>query len=764
MDPSRTAGGEKVELSPDHRWALPPLLRIRTTGFPAELLDDLCAPELAAKLDASADATSAGALREAIERHVESGVQLLSKLQADTRFVEAIWMQARNLAVHLMEGGATSQLEVEDALVFYLQRLAADPETRGFYGPYCWATLSPDATSLLSCTPGKNLVQRNLLSFEHRPIFQLARLIAADPAVQAELRPALNPACELNGSILRYPVARSVELDPAQLCLLRHADGTRTAEQLVSSLAKAAEFAPEGRTAVEALVRDFIDRRILYSSLPLPVGPFPERRLLSQVEALPLRCGSRERWLFVARQFAGWAEKYAQAPFAERRTLATQMEKRFEELTNISVAPLPEDLYRANNLYFEDCARDAQCELGRPFVDRCRELEPYLELARWISLELPRRYEVQFVEVWERLTLDGSLRSVDLVQFARETSWIGQNEAVEESLRRQLREAWSTVLGDRLTEDQASVELTAADFNAVLELLQREPSRSDGQDAFGAQFQTLDVAFGARDLSALRSADAQLIVTELHKSSCLATQLADQPFCPDPRALDAFVAEHVTGEAIQLTAAPEAYQRFDPLWPNASGFFEVLTEGATPRYPAERVIPIGTLEVVQQDGSLFIRSRQQPDEVTGWWYFSVMTGFTQRRLTLVDPLQLGTRHNPRVTLGPNTVLSRRRWTVEGDALPEQLRPEMDPTELWLTVRRLRAKHQWPERCQVKAPSGPRPVVIDFRSFHGSRLFARHIAEAREFTLTELPADPWLPDAAGQRYFSEVRITLATKRS
>jgi len=88
---------------------------------------------------------------------------------------------------------------------------------------------------------------------------------------------------------------------------------------------------------------------------------------------------------------------------------------------------------------------------------------------------------------------------------------------------------------------------------------------------------------------------------------------------------------------------------------------------------------------------------------------------------------------------------------------------------FLAARRWRLKLGLPERVFIKIETEPKPTYVDFSGplyvqslLHMSRGAVAQAGAEAEMCITEMiptPDQAWLPDAAGRRYLSELRLQV-----
>ena len=116
----------------------------------------------------------------------------------------------------------------------------------------------------------------------------------------------------------------------------------------------------------------------------------------------------------------------------------------------------------------------------------------------------------------------------------------------------------------------------------------------------------------------------------------------------------------------------------------------------------------------------------------------------------------------------NLVVHRETWrtTIGESGLAARPRGELDR---YLAVRAWRAGLGLPERVFIRVGTEIKPCYVDFTSPAYAAAFLAMVRSAHDtagdgtrLTISELlprPDQAWLPDAAGNRYFSELRITV-----
>ncbi|ACY16840.1 lantibiotic dehydratase [Haliangium ochraceum] len=758
------------------RWDYCPLFWMRSAGFPFAKLDLLRVPRATQAVDAAlafdepsqkqAEAQAWDHAEALLAEELEAARLALRELLRDERVREALFLSSptffRNIGQYAeepMKPRKSRPRQKEKTATRYLQRFFAKNETISFYGPLVWGRVDPDCEDSIAFSAGEDsLLATRQVSFEHWAVHRLAQTIAKDDDVARQLKPRLSPTCYLDGNTLFYPVARQAELDPRRSAVIEYCNEQRSWSELLEDLRDHPAFADDGPPP-EEVAEELRKQRIILRELAIPtVVVNPERVLLERVRELDEP--ARSRWEAPVHELCEFARRFAAADLTERIAILDELGRAFTSLTGAASTRRAGEIYAARSLLYEDCERDVRdLRLGKPVAERLRALSPLLEIARWQTIELSQRYQWRFMEVFDRLR--AGRPAVDFVQFVRETQWIAENDQLESDMRDEVANAWREVLGSRWTGDVECLDISSQDCREVLARLAELRRGAGTQEILGADFLSPDflIAVPNAESSHDDAADARkllIVMGELHKAVFLAAQPVAMPFCPDRDELLSYVQKVASGPVLSVVDSPKSYQRSNANWPDLPEFYEVLTEGATSRFPQERVIPVSTLQVVEQGGELFVVNRDGSLRV---WLFSVLSGFLHHKLLSLDPVELSGAHGPRIMLD-DIVVRRRRWRIDTAEL-QACRAAPNSAARLGAARRLQKRLGFPERVFVKSPNEPKPVYIDFSSFFLVELLFKLADEAPRLTVSEMlpgPEELWLSDAEGQRYTSEFRMS------
>ena len=151
---------------PGTEWKVWRDARFRTTGFPADGLDRLSAPDCAAAADAHlAGQASSQTWQEAFGKALARCSDEVRAIASDPAFREAVTWQNPNalraldrmLSASPQAHRNARQRERERLVARYWQRYCAKAETIGFFGPVCWAQVDQETAAVIA-RPGPALL------------------------------------------------------------------------------------------------------------------------------------------------------------------------------------------------------------------------------------------------------------------------------------------------------------------------------------------------------------------------------------------------------------------------------------------------------------------------------------------------------------------------------------------------------------------------------------------------------------------------------
>ncbi|SCL28083.1 Surfactin synthase thioesterase subunit [Micromonospora pallida] len=765
--PSSGPGGHRVPLGDTH-WSVWRDALLRTTGFPADGLTALAAPKAAAAADDLLDGGPAEVFDVAFTEALRAGGETLRQIAADPLLREAVTWQNPNVLTALdglVAAGPDAPRNVrrrdrEKALLRYWQRYCGKNETVGFFGPSCWVTVDPDATTPLTARPGERLTRDRWVAFESWAMAAYADALGRDPAVRRWWPPMLAPHLGLDGRTVRRPGRPPLELSAVEAALLAACDGRRPAAQVVADPTLGLRRPDDGY----ALLERFVDRELITWDALLPVSPAAERVLAERIDAIgdePARTHARDGLdrLRAAREAVAAA---AGEPDRLRVALA-DLDALFTELTGAAPRRRDGQMYAGRTLCYEDTSRDLDAVVGGPLLrEIAAPMAVLLQAARWLVEALRRAYADAFRELYEELRADargGEVSLADLWFLAQGLFW-GTGDRPVDAVAAAFAERWAGLFGlDPVPADANRVDVRTDEIaDRVAEVFPAvPPTWANGR------LHSPDLQICARDAEALARGEYTVVLGELHAAWASFDCEVFTPSHPDVARLRAALDEDLGGGRIRLLVPDE--------WPRRTSRVAESLVGPTDRQLAfapaagadpDRVLPTVDLTVADRDGELVAVAR----DGRTWTLDEIFAG--PLAMHAVDGFKLvaAAPHTPRITLD-KLVVARETWrTTLGETGLADVTGER---ERFLAVRRWRRELGLPEQVYVKLGTETKPCFLDLSSPFYASAFCSMLRTARgaggdavSVTLSEMlptPDQAWVPDQAGRRYFSELRLHI-----
>ncbi|SBT39347.1 thioesterase domain-containing protein [Micromonospora auratinigra] len=742
---------------------------LRTTGFPAEGLTRFGAPSAAAAADELL-ATGCGAERldkELAEAAAAAG-RHFAELAADPLLRTAVTWQNRN-ALMILDAIAAAGPEPrrnnkhrdrERALLKYWQRYCGKNETVGFFGPGCWVRIDPTRPEVADVRPGPALTRRRWVLLDSWATTAYADRLAADPAVRRWWAPRLLSHLALRDRVVRRPGRPPVTLTPVEAALLAAADG-RPARDLVADPAVGLRRPEDGYALLDRLV----ERELISWDADLPIGPHAERVLRERIEAIgdePVRATARAGLdrLTAAREAVADA---ADDP-ARLRTALDRLDAVFTELTGQPAQRRAGQMYAGRTLCYEDTTRDLDVVFGAPLLaELAAPLDVLLRAARWLVGALERAYGEVFRELYAELRAeagDGPVALADLWYLAQGLFW-GEGERPVDRVAADFAARWSGLFGlDTLPADATEVRVAVADLRERIDAVFPDPGPSDWPLA---RLHSPDLQLCAADVDALARGDYTVVLGELHAAWASFDTAPLVTGHPEPQRLRDALAADLGGRRVRLL--------FPTDWPRRTSRVAAALTGPTDRELAfrpapgadrDRLLPTVDLTVADEDGRLVATA----SDSQRWSLTAIFAELLSAHAVDGFKLVAAAPHTPRITLD-RMVVARETWrTTAGES---GLGPAVGERDRFLAVRRWRARLGLPEQVYVKLGSETKPCFVDLSSpVYADMLCAmvRSAAMAHgadvSLVVGEMlpgPADAWVPDAAGRRYLSELRLHI-----
>jgi hypothetical protein len=226
------------------------------------------------------------------ERERERCVTVLKAVGSDPRFREAMVWQNRHalhtgvdaLIRHSPSVANAKSRGHERLVASTLQRYCVKNDSISFFGPVGWATIDEDATPI-AVRPGAAFVDSRSVYFEHWAIDALAAKLAADPSLRPHLAPRRHPTMWIDGTTLRFPLNRQIELPLEFARVLAACDGVKSAHSIAMNVLQDPELGLGSEDDVYELLEEMVSKKMVIWTLEIPIHvEHPDRTLASLLE------------------------------------------------------------------------------------------------------------------------------------------------------------------------------------------------------------------------------------------------------------------------------------------------------------------------------------------------------------------------------------------------------------------------------------------------------------------------------------------------
>ncbi|MFD3483698.1 lantibiotic dehydratase [Streptomyces sp. NPDC058665] len=648
----------------------------------------------------------------------------------------------------------------------YLQRYYTRNESVGFFGPLTWGTFAGAPRMTLSVGPG--LTDQQHVMFEDWAIHELGTVLSRRRDIRRHLPPAMAVGTTRMGRILLRRGGASRRLSPAEAAVLDLTDGRRTAAEIMAQIG-AEDSALDVLDVLEALADD----SVITWTFDVPVDLRPEAALARELAALPDARDTRDARDKLDELIATREEVGAAGTAGELAESLARADRTYTELTGQPANRSREQAEFGHRLFVGADRRAVDLTVGTQVLDELAgPLGLVLDSARWFCARIGAEADTWFAGAYRDLTplfgpdnvpLDALIGRVD------DRFWDAASCA---HVRDELTARWERVL--RPDPGARRMEYTTAELagRAAEEFAAGPPAW------YGGRHHSPDLMLAASGVDAVRRGDYLAVLGELHAGIVTADCHSMTMCAADPHTVVRRPAE---------AALEDGPPRFVPLHHRApggpTGFDYPPPETFSPRYTylsfGERtgarkppVEPVLAREVTvgQTDGDgLTARlpdGRRLPLLTVLGEYLIFQTGSGFRVLPDLP-------HTPRITVD-RLVVARERWrTPVGHLVP---RPDMSARERYARVREVAEEIGLPRHSfwryagggQGKPGTGQgKPLYLDTHSPLLTHVLVDTLTKGTTaggtVTFSEMLPDPdglWLPDAAGRRYTSELRITVA----
>lgn len=675
-------------------------------------------------------------------------------------FDSAIAPMLRNKACGRVRRNS-KQRQHEEVIANYWQRYCLKNDTVGFFGPSSWALLDP-GTSHTWLRTGEALIASSEVFFEPWVIDQLARVIAAEPGMDAWIRPRKLPSVRVEREQARKPARAPVDLTDAEVAVLRQCTGRKRACDIAAELAA---LAPD--EDVYAILSRLSGMRLITWKLELPLSPYPERylrRFLHQVGDPELAGRGLERLdrLEAARDAAQTASRGDPAGFV---AALRNLDEVFMSTTGGSPSRHAGESYGGRTLIYHDARRNAEIVLGADFLAALEPLGLILDSARWLHFNFYSRLQKILTESAARMAADGN--AVDLASFWFECMPVifRSGLAIIGELQHDFQRRWADILrvppGARRV-----VRECAALRDKVLTTFAAPHSGWSG-----GRYYSPDLLVAASGIDAINRGDFNIVLGEIHMAIATIRH-------------NCFVTQHPSpGDLLDCLAADSPGPRLLPVKPKEDSHqLTIRTQSALNRDMDFMVAQ--TIQTADPDRPRLLDAADltvapTPDgpvvTVPGGLSFPVIDVFAEIMTQIImDSFALmpDSDYQSRIAID-RLVIARETWRFEADKVDfVRLR---DESARYAAARNWRHSMGLPAQAFVKAPGEMKPFYVDFDSVHSVNILAKSLRRLQErppqtpgsrVQFSELlpTADElWLTDASGHRYTSELRIVAVDQQ-
>lgn len=684
------------------------------------------------------------------------------------RFQEAIiWQNRRALHTGIkpllrrqQNDARSSKIRQHEELVArYLQRYCTKNDTVGFFGPVGWALLEQDGRAI-SIKPGPELLASREVFIEVWCIDAVAEALAQDEAILPWVPPRRMHHVHLEGRTAHIPMRKAVILSTQEATVLEACDGVRAAKRIALDLIRAQCPWVKGEADVYGLLRRLREQGLVSWSLEVPIGPYPERYLRRTLERIDDRnvfnhCMSALNEIERSRDDIVKAGSNA----TELDRAVEKLESVFTKLTGAAATQNQGETYAGRTLMYEDCRRDVEVKFGPEFL---QSLGPPLSLlltaVRWLTYQLSVRCDEAFREVYSEMARKSGAKTLPFLSFwylIYPMLWKEQDE-MSSRIEAQFQKKWQSILS--LPDNHNQAEYTTVQLQSSVAKAFSVPNSGWRSVLYSSP----DVMIAASGPDAIERGDYKFVLGELHVGiNTLDSQL--------------FVLQHPSPEELYRAAELDQGQRIVPIIPKiyrgkTSRSLPMLISPADYRLelaaepsnaPSSHVVPIGSLLIEEDGGSLRVRTR---DGKLRFGIEDILYSAAVRKVTNSFKILAPGPHNPRITVD-KLIVTRESWSFNPERL--EFAGEKQPSARFLSVKRWARKEGLPRFVFVKTPSEVKPFFLDLDNPYCVNTFLKAVRQTREknlnkhpVTLTEMvPSleELWLPDAEGQRYTSELRL-------
>ena len=653
------------------------------------------------------------------------------------------------------------QRQHEELVASYLQRYCLKNDTIGFFGPVGWAQFASQGEAL-AAFPGQDLLATRKVYFEVWGLDALGESLMANEQLRPWIIPRRMSHVRLEGSTVFMAAKKPMTLPESQSAILKACDGKHTARQIAVQVLAHTSNGIASEADVFDLLSQMEANGIITWKLEAGVCAYPEESLREQFALIdePLLRSEAESKLaqleagrMLVAQAAGNPQQLNQA--------LSQLEETFTAMTGAAATRAAGRTYAGRTLVYEDCRRDVEVKVGPAATAALGEpLSLLLESAKWFTHIVAERYREIFREHYELLCRKSGAAEVDF-----ETFWASVRPLILESdsapvkeLALQFQHRWAKLLD--VPDDVRRVQYDCNELRPkVLEVFNAPPA-----DSSLGRYHNPDIMIAAPSAEAVSRGEFLFVMGELHIGT-------------NTVGVSLFMEQHPAVEELYRAVefdmpGPRLIPLIPKYWPSltprlipvliSSRDYRVEMAPGPSDVPDASLLPTGQLVVTRTPGErLVVRTRDGRlsfDIIEA--FVSAITGEVANHFKPLPPAP----HTPRVSFD-RLVVCRETWRFAASDVWFAF--EKDAADRFAEARRWAGLHELPRHVFVKAAVEIKPCYVDLASPVYVELFGKMVRRCVEQGLAESdvvvsemlpgPGESWLPDAAGERYSSELRI-------
>ena len=733
---------------------------LRSTGFPAEGLALLDSDDILPLLDSflAGDIDRTHFEKEYTSRE-ESGARALINVLKDDAVSRAIAWQNPTAWRSFESLSSTSGINASTRrkvrqLALYWQRYCSKAETIGYFGPFAWAEVDPEA-SAVEFISSDHLIDRSHVAMEAWAVIEIGKALASRADLQWWMPPILSPAVDLNMERGTVTVAghqpRRVREDEARVLFLT--DGTRPAAQIAKSL----DMEPERLRRI--LVAHERRHTVIWdANIHVSVHAWD---ILHERIAQIGDAGLRDEATAVLTRFDELLEVIRNIPDARSLTEATEsLSRLFETVTGTSSNRRAGQAYAARSLCYLDCTRAGTAKVGTRLLEALdAPLNLVLQSADWFAATLAKEYTTEITDLANR-----------------------KQRASHQPLT--MADVWPSTMslfwGDSPSPLQRAVTELSRRWSRVLEGLQPVDGRIDTTSSAlsGAVDEQFPVCTPIPELS-VHSPDLQVITssTDNIASGRVTAVMGELHACLSSLDMPLLEWSLPHGSIRDRINTALNLRRLVPLFPETwrrnTGRMVPATVGVGDRaigftrtadQDRANTWSMSALLFEQTEDGLMIRD---PD---GRLWTIAQAWSVPISMVAADAFKIGLPGSPapRLTID-NLVVFRRTWRFPAGSIDIM---HGSAAEKHARLREWQVTNHLPDHLFVKFPSEPKPIYFSFESPAMATVFTRSLQrDAREnpdslVTMSEALPEPqssWLHDTRSHHYVHEFRLQLTKER-